>query len=87
MDAISSGNEYDAEPMSTDMLEDIPDGSQSHPRINGREARYRIRGSFKQRQAEWKTELLSTRNIDKGLHKLFKAVVNESSQKLLYSIT
>ena len=43
MDAISSGNESDAEPISTDMLEDIRDGSQSHPRINGREARYKIR--------------------------------------------
>ena len=36
MDVMSSGNEYDAEPMSTDMFEDIIDGSQSHPRINRR---------------------------------------------------
>ena len=31
---MSSGYEYYAEPMSTDMLEDICDGSQSHPSIN-----------------------------------------------------
>ena len=36
MDAISSGDESDAEPISTDMLEDIRDGSKSHPRINRR---------------------------------------------------
>ena len=36
MDAMSSGDEYDAEPMSTDILEDIRDGSQSRPRINRR---------------------------------------------------
>ena len=50
MDAMSSGNESDAEPMSKDVLEDICDGSQSYPSINTREARYRICDCFKQRQ-------------------------------------
>ena len=36
MGVISSGGEYDAEPMSTDMLENIFDGSQSHPSENSR---------------------------------------------------
>ena len=62
--------------MSTDILEDICDGSQYHPIINRREARYRIHDSFKQRKAEWKGSLLSMRNMGKGLHKVFKAVVN-----------
>ena len=39
---MSSGDESDAEPMSTDMLEDISDVSQSHMRINRREACYKI---------------------------------------------
>ena len=34
MDAMDSGDESDDEPMSTDILEDIRDGSQSHPSIN-----------------------------------------------------
>ena len=34
MDEILSVNESDAEPMSTGMLEDIRDGSQSHWSIN-----------------------------------------------------
>ena len=42
-DAMSSGDESDAEPMSMDMLEDIRDGIQSHPIVNRREKRYRIR--------------------------------------------
>ena len=42
IDAISSGNEYDAEPMSTDMLKYICDGSQYYLVINRREARYKI---------------------------------------------
>ena len=68
--------------MSTDMLEDIHDGSQSHPGTNKRETRYRIRDSIKQSQAEWKGALLSTRNMGKVLHKVFNAVVNDISHAL-----
>ena len=50
MDAMSPGNEYDDEPMSTEMLEDIRDGIQSHPSINRIDTRYNIRGRFKQSQ-------------------------------------
>ena len=49
---MSSGDESDAEPMSTDMIEDICDSSQSHVMINGRESHYKIRDSIKQDQAE-----------------------------------
>ena len=59
------------------MLEDIRDVSQSHPSINSREARYKIRDCIIQSQAEWKGELLLTQNMGKVLHKLIKAVVNE----------
>ena len=38
MDAMSSVEEYDADLMSMDMLEDICEGSKSHTRINRREA-------------------------------------------------
>ena len=64
------------------MLEDICDVSKSHPRINRREACYKIRDCIKQSQAEWKGALLSTRNMGKVFHKLFKAVVNEILQLL-----
>ena len=53
MDAMSSGDEYDAEPMSTDMLEDICVRSQYRPSVNSREARYKIHDWLKKRQAEW----------------------------------
>ena len=65
MDAISSGNESDAEPISMDMLEDICDGSQSHPSINSREACHNIHYIIKQGQVEWKEALLSTQNMGK----------------------
>ena len=82
MDAVYSGVESYAGPMSTDMLEDISYGSQSHLSVNRREACYKIRDRIKQSQAEWKGALLSTQNMGKGLHKVFKAIVNYISQVL-----
>ena len=82
MDVMSSGDESYAEPIRTDMLEDIYDVIQSRPIINRREVSYKMRGCFKQRQEGWKRALFSTRNMGKGLHKVFKAVVNDISQAL-----
>ena len=47
--ALDSGDESDDEPMSTEMLEDICDVSQSHPDVNQRDTRYKIRDRIKQR--------------------------------------
>ena len=68
MDEISSGDECDYEPMSTDMLEYICDGSQQHWSIDRREVQYKMRDLIKQGQAEWKIALLSTQNMGKGSH-------------------
>ena len=77
---ISSGDEYDAEPMPTDILEDIRDNSKSRQSINRREARYKISDCIKRGQVEFIRALLSTRNMGKVLHKIFKSVVNEMLQ-------
>ena len=52
MDAVSSGDGYDAEPMSMDMVGDIRDCSKSHLIINRRESRYNINNRIKQGQVE-----------------------------------
>ena len=57
---INSGDESDHDLISTEMLEDICDGSQTHPNVNKREARCKIRDSVKQRQSEWKRGLKAT---------------------------
>ena len=80
MNSMSSGDASDAEPMSMDLLEDTRDGSQSHPIVNRREARYKICYRIKQSQSEWKGSLLSTQNMGKVLHRVFKAIVNDISQ-------
>ena len=54
MENINSGDELDHDLISTQMLQDIRDGSQTHPNINKREARYKIRDRIRQRKSEWK---------------------------------
>ena len=72
---MDSGDESEDEPMSTDMLEDIRDSIQYHSSVNRREERYKIFDFIKQRQSEWNGELKATRNMGKGLHKVFKTAV------------
>ena len=50
MDAMNYGDESYHDLISTEMLEDIRDGSQTHPNVNRREARYKIRDRIRQRQ-------------------------------------
>ena len=82
MDAMDSGDKSDHDIISTEKLEDICDGSQTHPNFNMREARYKIRHCIKQRQLEWKGMLKYTQRMSKVLHKVFKTVVKDILQEL-----
>ena len=75
MDAMDSGDESDDDTISTEILEYIRDGSQSHLNVNRREARYKISDCIKQRKSERKGELKATQNMGKCLHNVFKTVV------------
>ena len=81
MGDMDSGDESDHDLISTDMLEDIRDRSQSHPNVNQREARYKIRDRIRQRKSERKGALKATQNMGKGLHKVFKTFVKNISQE------
>ena len=63
MDAINSGDESDR------------DGSQTHRKVNRREARSKIRDFIRQIQLECKGSLKATQSMGKGLHKVFSTVV------------
>ena len=52
MYAINYGDDSDHDIISTEMLEDICDGSQTHPNVNRREARYKIRDRIRQIKSE-----------------------------------
>ena len=77
MENMNSGDESDHDLISTEMLEYICDGSQTHPNVNRREARYKIRDPMRQRQLDWKGALKATQSMGKGLHKVFSTVVKE----------
>ena len=49
MDAMKSGDNSDHDIISTEMLENIFDGSQSHPNVNRKEACFTIRDFIRQR--------------------------------------
>ena len=51
MDAMDYAGESDHDLISTEMLENICDGSQSHPSINRIESYYKIRDRIRQRQS------------------------------------
>ena len=80
MDAMDSGDGSDHDLISTEMLEDIRDGSQSHLNVNQREPCYKICDHIRQRKPEWKGVLKATQNMGKGLHKVFKTVVKGISR-------
>ena len=82
MENINSGDDPDHDIISTEMLEDIRDGSQTHPNVNRREPRYKICDRIRQRQSEWKLALKATRSMVKGLHKVFSTVVKEILHEL-----
>ena len=82
MDNINSGDESDNDLISTEMIEDIRDVSQTNLNVTRRETDYKTRDRIKQRKSEWKVALKATRNMGKCLHKVFSIIVSEISQEL-----
>ena len=82
MENIDSGDQSDHDIISTEMLEDIRDRSQTHPNVNRREAHYKIRDCIRQRQLEWKSALKATQSMVKVLHKVFSTIVKDISHEL-----
>ena len=82
MENLDSNEQSDHDLISTEMLEDIRDGSQTHPKINKREARMAIRDRIKQKKSQWKGELRARHKMVKGLHRVFSTIVSDISQEL-----
>ena len=76
------GNESYNDPISTNMLEDVRDRSQSYTNINRRKEHYKILDRINQRQSEWKLALEATQNMGKGLYQVFKTVLKDILQYL-----
>ena len=54
MENFGETEKFDEGLISTELLQDIRDGNQNHPKINKREARMAIRDRIKQSKSEWK---------------------------------
>ena len=70
MENIRKTEKFDEGLISTEMLQEIRDGNQNHPKIK-REARMAIRDRIKQNKSEWKRALRATHKMGKGLHSIF----------------
>ena len=82
MENTDSNEKYEHDLVSTEMLEYICDGSQTHPTVNKREACYEIRDCIRRKGLQWKGALKATRNTGKGLHKVLSTTVKEILQEL-----
>ena len=75
MENLDENETFDHDLITTETLEYIRDGNQTHQTVNKREARYKIRDHIRQRQSKWKGALKATRNMGKVLHKVFSTIV------------
>ena len=82
MENLDSNENSDHDLIYTEMLEDIRDGSKTHPTIDKREAPYEIRDCVRRKESQWKGVLKATRNIVKILHKVFSTIVKDILQEL-----
>ena len=82
MENLDEEENFDDDLISTDTLHGIHDGNQTHPDIDKREARLKIRDCIKQKKQEWKGALRATHKMGKGLHKVFSTIVKEILQEL-----
>ena len=82
MENLDEKEKFDDDLISTEMLHEICDGNQTHPSIDKREARLKIRDCIKQKKSQRKGALRTTHKMGKGLYKVFSAIVSEISQEL-----
>ena len=82
MENLGETEKFDEGLISKELLQDIRDGNQNHPKINKREACMEIRERIKQKKSQRKGALRATHKMGKGLHRVFSTIVSEISQEL-----
>ena len=80
MENLDEKEKFDDDHISTETLEDIRDGSQTHMTVDKREARCKIRDHIKQKKSEWKGALRATHKMGNCLHKVFSTIVKNIFQ-------
>ena len=82
MENLDEKEKFDDNLISTETLHDIRDVNQTHPSIDKREARLKIRDCIKQKKLQWKGALRATHKMGRVLHRVFSTIVSEISQEL-----
>ena len=82
MKNIYSNEKSDHDLISTETLEDIRDGSQTHQNVNKRESHYKIRDRVRRKESQRKGALRATHNMGEGLHKVLSTIVKDILQEL-----
>ena len=82
MENLDSNEKSDHDIISTEMLEEIREGSQTHPTVNKRGVCYGICDRIRRKESQWKGALKATRNMGKGLHKVFSTIIKGILQEL-----
>ena len=82
MESLDEKEKFDDDLISTETLHEIRDRNQTLPNIDKREARLKICDCIKQNKLEQKGALRATKNMGKGVHKVFSTIVEEISQEL-----
>ena len=77
MENLDKTEKFDEGLINTELLQDIRDINQNHPKINKRETRMTIRDRIKQNKSEWKGALKAKHKMGKGLHRVFRTIVSE----------
>ena len=82
-DESSTDDDSDYGSISTNATKDIWYGIQIHPDNNTRYSIFKIHDRIRKTQSELKVSELSEKSIGKGIHKLFKVVMNKLRNSLL----
>ena len=82
MENLDRKEKFNDDLISTETLHDICDRNQTHPNIDKREARLKIRDRVKKKKLQRKGALRATHKMVKGLHRVFSTIVSEISQEL-----
>ena len=70
---LDKTEKFDDDLISMETLYEIRDGNQTHPNIDKRKVRLKIRDRINQKKSEWKGALKATHKMGKGLHKVSSA--------------
>ena len=65
MNILDQKEKFDDDHISAETLHDIRDRNQTHPNIDKKEARLKIRDCIKQNKSEWKGALRATQKMGK----------------------